>query len=535
MMDKRFAACVTGVLFSLLPARAERVFQWDTETPGQVALRCGGADVWRFRFDPAQGTKPYFDPVCVAGGPSLTWARPPDHVWHYALWFSWKQINGRNYWEESKGKSQGETFWTAPEIERHDDGSAVIAGDLGYRPGATNEPVLKERRTIEVSAPDASGAYHMDWTHVLTAGSQPVTLDAPGGYSGLSVRFAAAFSNVETVVSTVGRVSDANNRLEASGAGADQSGVVDGKPYGIAMLVHPGNPRAPGDWFSVDRPKVPFHYLNAAFPMRGPHVLQPGETLTLRYRVHVHPGRWDAAALRDASARYAGSVTAGRKIRVLLLAGANNHDWRATTAALAAIFAASPEFAVTVQETPWEMKPADIEGADLIFSNWNTYGPDKREWTAEMKDAFMAWVKRGGGFFVLHAGGSIFYGWDDFQSLTGGSWEKQTFHPHRQAFTVNITDKAHPVMRGMTDFEIFDEPWQRVANRNPARRVLATATISTANKGSGEPEPFVWTTEAGRGRCFNLVLGHDVRALEAPGCRALILRGAEWAATGAVR
>jgi len=534
-MDKSAAACVAGLLFFVWPVLAERTLQWDTATPNQLALRCDGADVWRFRFDPAQGTKPYFDPVCVAGGPSLTWARPPDHVWHYALWFSWKHINGVNYWEERGGKSQGETFWSAPEVATKPDGSAVIVVDFGYRPGATNEPVLKERRTVALSAPDASGAYHMDWTQVFTAGGRPVTLDAPGGYSGLSVRFAPAFTNVETVVSTVGRVPDANNRLEASGAGADQSGTVDGKPYGIAMLVHPDNPRAPGDWFSVDRPKVPFHYLNAAFPMRGVQALQPGGTLTLRYRVHVHAGRWDAEALRDAAARYAGDVAAGGKIRVLLLTGANNHDWRATTAALATLFAASPKFAVTVEECPWKMKPADIEGYDLLFSNWNTYGPDKREWTAEMKAAFMAWVKRGGGFFVLHAGGSMFYDWDAFQSLTGGSWEKGTFHPHRQAFTVNIADKAHPVTRGLADFEIFDEPWQKVANRNPARRVLATATIGTANKGSGEPEPFVWTTEMGQGRCFNLVPGHDVRALEAPGCAALILRGSAWAATGDVR
>lgn len=283
---------------SVLPVIAERKFRWDTTTTNQVALRCGGADVWRFHFDPAKEAKPFFDPVCVAGGPSLTWARPPDHAWHYGLWFSWKYINGVNYWEERGGKSPGETFWTAPEIERHDDGSAVIVCGLGYRTGATNEPVLKERRTIAISAPDASGAYRMDWTLVLTAGDQTVTLHAPGGYTGLSVRFAEAFSNVETVVSSVGRVPHPQNRLDVTGAAADQNGLIAGHPYGIAMILHPDNPRAPGDWFVVDRPQVPFHYLNASFPMRDPHTLRPNETLTIRYRVCVHPGRWDNRTLR---------------------------------------------------------------------------------------------------------------------------------------------------------------------------------------------------------------------------------------------
>jgi type 1 glutamine amidotransferase/HEAT repeat protein len=226
---------------------------------------------------------------------------------------------------------------------------------------------------------------------------------------------------------------------------------------------------------------------------------------------------------------------AGGLINVLLMTGANNHNWQETTAALKSIFAESPKFSVTVVENPWDMKPADIEGFDLLFNNWNTYGKDKREWSAEMKAAFMVWVKKGGGFFVLHAGGSMFYDWEAFQSLTGGAWEKSTFHPHMQAFTVSIADKTHPVTRGMTDFETFDEPWQKIGNRNPSRRVLVSGVVSKENKGSGEPEPFAFVTELGKGRCFNLVLGHDAKALNNAGCKTLILRGSEWASAGDVK
>lgn len=223
------------------------------------------------------------------------------------------------------------------------------------------------------------------------------------------------------------------------------------------------------------------------------------------------------------------------KLNVLLLAGANNHTWQETTAALREVFAQDARFAVAVVENPWDLKPSGLEGYALLFSNWNTYGKDKREWAAEMKAGFLQWVKKGGGFFVLHAGGSMFYDWDDFQALTGGSWEKGTFHPHMQSFTINVADKEHPVTRGMSDFEIFDEPWQRVANRNPERRVLLTGVVGKENKGSGEPEPFAWTTQLGKGRCFTLMLGHDARAVANAGCKALILRGAEWAATGEVK
>ena len=225
------------------------------------------------------------------------------------------------------------------------------------------------------------------------------------------------------------------------------------------------------------------------------------------------------------------------QIRVLLLTGANNHNWQATTTALREIFAESPKFFVTVTEKPWEMKPADLAGCDLIFSNWNTFGKgkDAPEWSAEMKASFMAWIKKGGGFVVMHSGGCLFYDWEEFQTLTGGAWEKGTFHPHMQNFTVNIADKEHPVTRGLKDFETFDEPWQKTGNRNPNRHVLVSGVVSKENKGSGEPEPFAWVTDMGKGRCFNLVLGHDVKALGNAGCRTLILRGAEWAATGDVK
>ena len=49
--------------------------------------------------DPPEG-KPYFD-LLVPGSRDeyLTEARPKDHVWHLAFFFSWKFINGRNFWE----------------------------------------------------------------------------------------------------------------------------------------------------------------------------------------------------------------------------------------------------------------------------------------------------------------------------------------------------------------------------------------------------------------------------------------------------
>ena len=108
----RFLMAVAGVLAVVSGVCAEAGFRWDTAAYSQLALVKDGSEVWRFHCDPARSTKPFFDPVSVAGGPSLTWARPPDHAWHYGLWFSWKFVNGVNYWEENKEfRGQGLTRW----------------------------------------------------------------------------------------------------------------------------------------------------------------------------------------------------------------------------------------------------------------------------------------------------------------------------------------------------------------------------------------------------------------------------------------
>jgi hypothetical protein len=44
----------------------------------------------------------------------------------------------------------------------------------------------------------------------------------------------------------------------------------------------------------------------------------------------------------------------------------------------------------------------------------------------------------------------------------------------------------------------------------------------------------VFTVTYGKGRVFVNLLGHDATSVTHPGCAALMVRGTEWAATGAV-
>ena len=287
---------------------------WDSSVEDQVACQLNGKDVWRFCHNSETATKSFFDPLRVADGPSLTWARPADHVWHYGLWFSWKFINSVNYWEETGGKSDGTTRASSVVVKMNNNDSATVTMSLDYFPkGKENETVLTEQRTIDISAPAEDGSYFMDWTMTLTAyvdvkfDRTPIPGEPNGmswgGYSGLSMRFADGMKDTQTI-STAGRVQrNKDDRLDTTAAAVEQNGIfADGKPYGVAILAHPSNPRAPGDWYSLEDGH--FTFFNAAFLLKAPYTLAKGETLTLRYRVHIHSGRWDAEKLNQAQTDY---------------------------------------------------------------------------------------------------------------------------------------------------------------------------------------------------------------------------------------
>ena len=226
---------------------------------------------------------------------------------------------------------------------------------------------------------------------------------------------------------------------------------------------------------------------------------------------------------------------ADRPLRVLIFSGQNNHDWRTTTPELEKILSAAGRFSVEITGHPEACDAATFARFDLILSNWNTFGSraDVKEWPQPMREALLNFVRAGGGVVVVHAGGASFPDWADYQKLIGCTWGKPTGHGPTHLFEVKFADPDHPVTRGLGPFQTTDELWHRM-DLQPDMKVLATAYSAPDRKGTGKDEPVAMVTQFGKGRCFNLVLGHDVRAMQSPGFQALLRRGAEWAATGTV-
>ena len=305
----------TGRVLPPPSAAATDTWQWEKKTGSSLALVGPAGPLWRFRYG-ADLDMPYFHPLRTTDGRLLTWDRPPDHLWHHGLWFSWKFINKINYWElnAGTGRPAGRTSWSNVRVSTGKGLEARIDMDLAYRPAGEDVPVLIENRTIEISPPDGVGVYAIDWTCAFRAAAEVLLDRTPlpgepegqvwGGYAGLSLRLADGLSDREVMTSD-GPVSIwTDDRYRGRHAALDYSGLADGIPVGIAILNHPTNPRSPTPWYVIRSAEMSF--FTPALLCYGPLALRRGETIVLRYRVLIHPGRWDEGRLRSESARYSG-------------------------------------------------------------------------------------------------------------------------------------------------------------------------------------------------------------------------------------
>lgn len=274
-------------------------YHWQ-QTDSSLALMNGENIVWKLNYKKQEG-KPYFHPVALTDGTELTWLRPPDHPWHRAIWFSWKYINGLNYWEENRktGLSQGQTELKTVKVYPDKDYSARIEMTLSYQP-PNEPPVLTEKCSLTIGTPDKNGCYYIDWTSTFTTGDKDVFLDRTptrtkdgrkrsGGYAGLSVRIAKDTSDWQVV--------DSNGRqgMEANAQSARWLDIsfetTSGKSAGITIFDHPQNLRYPTPWYVITRENVPFVYFSPALLYNKPYTLEAGKNLRLCYRILIHPDR----------------------------------------------------------------------------------------------------------------------------------------------------------------------------------------------------------------------------------------------------
>ncbi|HSU52871.1 MAG TPA: DUF6807 family protein [Candidatus Dormibacteraeota bacterium] len=302
--------CCLGLFLPLLPASA---VSWDRQADS-IAGQEKGETLWKFSWSTNQG-KPYFHPVRLLGGESLTALQPGDHPWHYGLWFSWKYINHVNYWEEDKKthRAEGPTCWDTPKITKHDDGSAEIKMSLRYLSPTNGAVMMSEEREIQVSAPKADGSITLDWTGRFTAGEQPLVLDRTpmpgeehgavnGGYAGFSLRAAQAPATCEFLTTDGPITSYETNRARPKCKAAACNITQNNRTDGVAILSHVSNTGGDSTWYIINSPGM--RWFQPALLAPSPKKVKPNDTFTWKFRVVTQATPWTPEKLSEVSASY---------------------------------------------------------------------------------------------------------------------------------------------------------------------------------------------------------------------------------------
>jgi type 1 glutamine amidotransferase len=234
-----------------------------------------------------------------------------------------------------------------------------------------------------------------------------------------------------------------------------------------------------------------------------------------------------------------------RPVRVLIITGDHGHAWKETTPFLKEVLTRAGMTADVTLTPAQDLTPQRLARYDALLLNYRDTpkgGPDTR-WSEENKKAFADAVRGGKGLVVYHHASAAFVGGGDFdrafERIIAGGWRKQGNHGKRHEFTVTVRKADHPVTRGLpAEFAHANDELYQNSVMFPDSVVLATAFSDPKvdPKNTGKHEPVLWVARYGEGRVCANVLGHDVAAMRgSPGFQVLLVRGVEWAATGAAR
>lgn len=237
-------------------------------------LRLGGSRVTRYHFG-AHLARPYLDPLLGPGGVQVTCEPgPADHPHHRGVWVGHRDVGGVDHWTEQPGH-----------------------GRIAHRGFDEVGPAVRER--LEWLDPDGRAALAeqrmlrlhdgpaLDVTAHLHALDRTVVLGEAKDAGPLAVRVAPWMETIENAHGARGEERCWGRRA----AWCDFSGPA----AGLAILDHPDNPRHPPPWH------VRAYGLMAPNPFlgTGPLPLEPGDTVSFRYRLIVHEGGAEAADLAE--------------------------------------------------------------------------------------------------------------------------------------------------------------------------------------------------------------------------------------------
>lgn len=251
------------------------------------------------------------------------------------------------------------------------------------------------------------------------------------------------------------------------------------------------------------------------------------------------------------------------RIRVLIVDGFSNHNWRLNTALIEGILRPVDLFDVSVSTAPsradsagWDGWRPAFEDYDVVIQTCNDIGGGP-SWPEAVQRDFERYVLGGGGVFVYHSGNNAFPDWEAYNRIIGLGWRKagegvalaideeenvvripvgegrDTGHGPRVDAVISRLGE-HRIHAGLPrqwktpDIEIYYYP------RGPAENVQV---LSYAHDDQTKMRwPIEWTVSFGEGRVYTATYGHvwhddlEPERMRCAGVQTVMVRALVWLA-----
>ncbi|WEJ98694.1 MAG: ThuA domain-containing protein [Candidatus Sphingomonas phytovorans] len=165
--------------------------------------------------------------------------------------------------------------------------------------------------------------------------------------------------------------------------------------------------------------------------------------------------------------------------------------------------------------------------AIILLSNTSKHDDPTSEWlTGTRRDAFQAFVHRGGGVVGIHAAADSHYSWPWYGKLFGARFIR---HPKgTPEGVVTLADLKHPANKGLAPVSRHADEWYYFDDYDPRMHLLSTVDPASIGEPDANPNPVSWVHEFEGGRVFYTAMGHTVEAYQDPWFLRQVENGVNW-------